>query len=57
MQHVWLVDPIDHTLEVFKLDGARWVRIAIFEDDAVVRAEPFDAIEINLGTLWRRLRS
>ena len=25
-----------------------------FEDDAVVRAEPFDAIELPLAMLWER---
>ena len=57
VQHVWLVDPIDYTLEVFKLEGWGWVHVERFEDDAMMRAEPFDAIEINLATLWRRLRS
>jgi Uma2 family endonuclease len=50
--HAWLLDPVDKTLEVLRLDGGRWVRAAFHQDDARVRAEPFDAIEIALDALW-----
>jgi len=53
VQHAWLVDPIDYTLEVYKFGEGGWVHVDAHEDDAVVRAEPFDAIEINLLTLWK----
>lgn len=52
--HVWLVDPIVRTLEVLRLDGETYRMIATFRDDAKVRAEPFDAIELDLATLWAR---
>jgi hypothetical protein len=42
------------TLEVYRLEGGRWTLIDTFEGDAVVRAEPFDAIELALTTLWAR---
>jgi hypothetical protein len=41
-------------LEVFRLEGGRWLLIETFEGDALVRAEPFDAIELHLGRLWER---
>jgi Uma2 family endonuclease len=50
--HAWLLDPQDKTLEVLRLENARWTRIAFHHDDAVVRAEPFDAIEIALRSMW-----
>jgi Uma2 family endonuclease len=50
--HVWLVDPIPRTLEVYRLDGATYRTIATFYDDARVRPEPFDAVELELGALW-----
>lgn len=50
--HVWLVDPSLRTLEVLKLDGTTWRLLAVHRDDARVRAEPFDAIELELGVLW-----
>jgi Uma2 family endonuclease len=48
----WLVDPILRTLEVLRLDGGRWSILAIHGDDARIRAEPFDAIELDLALLW-----
>jgi Uma2 family endonuclease len=54
VRHIWLVDPLTKTLEVFRLDSGRWSLLATFRDEAVVRAEPFDAIELELGVLWAR---
>ncbi len=50
---VWLVDPLARTLEVLRLEASGWLLRASFRDEAPVRAEPFDAIEIDLGALWR----
>ena len=52
--HAWLVDPLTRTLEVYRLESARWVLLATWRDEAVVRAEPFDAIELELAALWAR---
>jgi Uma2 family endonuclease len=50
--HLWLLDPLVRTLEVLRLEGGRWVLLATHADTDVVRAEPFEAIEIELPTLW-----
>ena len=52
--HVWLIDPLDKHLEVYALDPTtrRWREVRIHQGDATVRAEPFHAIELDLGTLW-----
>lgn len=52
VKHMWLINPIALTLEVYRLEGGRWVLLETYEDDEVVRAEPFDAIEIPLRVLW-----
>lgn len=52
VKHVWLVDPIARTLEVFALEGGRWVVAAVHAGSDAVRAEPFDAIELDMGRLW-----
>jgi Uma2 family endonuclease len=52
VSHVWLVNPLVKTLEVFRLDGDTYRLIATFHDDAKIRAEPFDAIELDLAALW-----
>ncbi len=51
--HVWFVDPEGKTLEVLRLEGERYMLAATFEGDDPIRAEPFDAIELELGALWR----
>ncbi len=50
--HVWLADPIARTLEVLRLEGDRWSIVSSSSGLAVLRAEPFDAIELDLSLLW-----
>lgn len=50
--HVWLVNPVTRTLEILRLDSGHWRLVATHEGSAPVRAEPFDAIELELGALW-----
>lgn len=50
--YYWLVDPLERTLEVYRLVNSHWLEIETFEGDVKVRAEPFDAIELDLGALW-----
>jgi len=58
VRFVWLVDPRLRTLEVLKLgDHGRWLERRTHQGDARVRAEPFDAIELELGALWARPRT
>lgn len=51
--HVWLVNPALEMLEVLRLESQRWSLLAEHEGEARVRAEPFDAIELELGALWK----
>ena len=50
--HAWLINPSTRTLEVYRREGTSWVLAATHADDAIVRAEPFDAIELDLLRLW-----
>jgi Uma2 family endonuclease len=50
--HAWLLDPVLRTLEVYRNVGGQWLAVAAWEGEAVVRAEPFDAIELPLKALW-----
>jgi len=52
--HVWLVDPVVRVLEVYRHGDTVWHRVAVHRDDARVRAEPFDAVELALELLWER---
>jgi hypothetical protein len=46
---VWLADPAVKTLEILRLDGSTYRFFATFRDAAKIRAEPVDAIELELG--------
>ena len=50
--HCWLIDPAARTLEVYRLEGGRWLLLGTFAGDAKVRAEPFDAVELDLARWW-----
>jgi Uma2 family endonuclease len=52
--HVWFVDPIARTLELYRLEGSRYTVLGCFCDAAVVRPEPFDAVPLELAALWAR---
>ncbi len=53
--HAWLVDPVTRTLEAYRLEAERWVRIGVWSAGAKVRVAPFEAFELDLGSLWSAL--
>ena len=50
--HLWLVDPVDRTLEAFELREGEWVLIATAQDDDPVAVRPFEAVTFSLADLW-----
>jgi Uma2 family endonuclease len=56
VRRAWLVDPLARLLEVWRLEdgkhGGQWLRVGTWTGEALVRAEPFDAIELELAALW-----
>ena len=52
IQWAWIVDPIAKGLEVYRLEQERWSLLSTHEGVGLVRIEPFDACEIDLGALW-----
>lgn len=55
VRHAWLVSPRLRTLEVLRLHEGMWLAVGTCTDDARVRAEPFDAHELELAALWADL--
>ncbi len=53
--HAWLIHPRLRTLEVLRRHGEHWLVVAVHGDDEKIRAEPFDAIELDLANLWADL--
>jgi Uma2 family endonuclease len=53
VRYAWLVDPLERTLEAYRLGPRRrWSKPVIHEGAARVRVPPFDAIELELSALW-----
>jgi Uma2 family endonuclease len=52
VRHLWLVNPLTQTLEVFRLAEGRWLLLATHGGSANVQAEPFEAVELDLAPLW-----
>jgi len=52
VRNVWLVSPSLRSLEVFRRVDIGWWLLAVHRGAAAVRAEPFDAVELDLAALW-----
>lgn len=50
--HYWIVDPRDATLTVMRFSDAGYITVLRAERGEIVRAEPFEAVELALGTLF-----
>jgi Uma2 family endonuclease len=51
--HVWLVNPLQRTLEVLRLEQGRWIVAgARGGEEHVVTVEPFDAVPLALSRIW-----
>ena len=53
IDHLWLCDPRLNTLEVYRFDRGLWTELDTYAGNVKVRAEPFEAIELDLARLWR----
>ncbi len=55
VNHAWLLDPIEKTLEVFKLSTtkpAKWILLHTYSGEEPIYPEPFDALPFELNLLW-----
>ena len=50
--HLWLVHPSLQTLEVYRLEGPHWVVASSHVGAESARAEPFEAIELDMSRWW-----
>lgn len=50
--HLWIVDPVARTLEVYRLDDGRWVVAAAYGGSEAVRAEPFETVAVEMPRWW-----
>lgn len=52
VRHLWLVDPLQKTLDVYRLDASDWLLLTSHGGSEKARTEPFDAVELDLIPLW-----
>lgn len=50
--HYWVIDPIEHTLIVHRWHSAGYLVVLTASVGDVVRAEPFEAVELRVATLF-----
>ena len=50
--HLWFVEPVRHTIEVYRLQDGLWVVVAVNDGDAPARIEPFEAVELDVAHWW-----
>jgi Uma2 family endonuclease len=50
--HYWIIDPIAQRLEVYRWHSDGYLQVLTAERGERVRAEPFDALELQVGTLF-----
>jgi Uma2 family endonuclease len=53
VRYAWLIDPMEQSLEGFRLEAGRWRQMILARGEERVRVEPFEALEIDLARLWR----
>jgi Uma2 family endonuclease len=50
--HLWLVNPLARTLEVYRLSDEEWLLVQTSVDDEIVQAEPFESVSIEMSRWW-----
>ena len=50
--NLWLLDPLAHTLEVYRLEADGWFVVSTHAGAERVRVEPFDAVELDMTRWW-----
>ncbi|MBX3250097.1 MAG: Uma2 family endonuclease [Myxococcales bacterium] len=50
--YYWIVDPEARTLEALRLHDGAWVDAGSFDDTAMARIPPFEAVELEVGRLF-----
>ncbi|MCC6333804.1 MAG: Uma2 family endonuclease [Myxococcales bacterium] len=52
--YLWIIDPLERVLTAYALDGADFRELGTWggDEDRLLRVAPFDAIELDLTSLW-----
>jgi Uma2 family endonuclease len=52
VQYLWMLDPLARTLEAYHLEAQRYSVLGTWSENAVVHAEPFEALALELSAFW-----
>lgn len=52
VEYLWYIDPEARTVTVSHLESGRWLELGVYGAEQVMRAAPFDAVEIPLQPWW-----
>lgn len=52
VDHLWLLDPIERFVEVFRRMDRAWVRVGSWAGGPPAPIEPFGAIDLDLDAIW-----
>jgi Uma2 family endonuclease len=52
--HLWLIDPLAETLELYRREGSLWIVASTHGADRQARPEPFGAVPFDIGAVFRR---
>lgn len=52
VEHLWLVDPVARTLEIYRRDGGRLVMEGTHSGAERVSTPPFDVVALDLARWW-----
>ncbi len=50
--YLWLIDPIQRTLESYQARDGAWVVSGSYSEEKDARVVPFDAVELDIGSWW-----
>jgi Uma2 family endonuclease len=50
--HLWIVDPILRTVEVYRLEGERWIVATTHGGGDPARLEPFATVDLEVARWW-----
>lgn len=52
VRHLWFLNPLSRSLEVYRLAGRSFCLLSTLCGDIRVQAEPFEELELDLASLW-----
>lgn len=49
---VWIVDPVERRVDVWRAQDGEWVEAGSFQGDVVAKIPPFEELELDLSLGW-----